>query len=350
MASTFEFLLFHASMAKTFLLYIILYCSLIPFSSANTIAIDVRTPFRDSIARKQIKDSKVVKCIEYRYDVGKRAPLERLISTTMKYYDPEGNEYCEVEYSANNANVSDSTIFSFNSHGNILKSIGYNLRGRLKQSDSHLYDSGGRLLESNYFDKDSNLWHKRIFERDSVGRIIREISWARDFDGWNDTTFYEYDSKGALICLLLPQKQISNYFYYQNGKIIKSIDVSGNDTTLTEFQYSKDERREIAISYRRGACMDRITHFYDINHSLVESVQENPSKRIITTVTYSMDKVGKVSEIRQLDSAGRETLIGFAREDDNGNLIESASYDSLGTIQSREKNTFDSRGNRKRNI
>jgi hypothetical protein len=309
------------------------------FIFANIMAVSLRSPVVNSLKRAGLKSAHICFSLEKR-ELFNIQDSVKMTWITKTWYDREGNASIIVSHNVKY----DSTVFTYDSMGNILKAIEYDAAGLVSGMDTHIFNTNDKVLESRYFDKNNDLWCKRSYAYNESGELIQETSWARDWPSWRHTETFEYDSLGNLV-----RDSSKNYIliatYDTKGKILSGQSITDHDTTVSVYQYSENKHEKCVEIKENGHICRRSTERFDSLGRTVEKIDDNCSLKTIYIKESSYGNSGKTERGRTLDSLGILKYSHFKLYDSNDNLLKNIEYDSTGNVIKQETIIYDRNGN-----
>lgn len=164
----------------------------------------------------------------------------------------------------------------FNQNGNIVEKNFYNQDSSLITKMIYEYNDKGNLIRRNNYDSDGSLNKILICKNDNNGNIIEQSSFFPDSSGGVKKLFFKRDSKGNII---KKEKFDSNgnitekytFKYDSTGNIIAGEKYISEDSLKTKWQNQFDEKGNIVnwnwIEYKSDSTVyNKITIKYKYNN------------------------------------------------------------------------------------
>lgn len=239
--------------------------------------------------------------------------------------------------------------------GRIRSKNTYAADGTLNEGMVWEYDDKGRVVSEQYFTDENEPSETIRYERDSDGRILRDIK--KYLDGSEDITTYTYDGNGHLTGKLtlddegIPYSKEEFGWEGNNLTLHRVTDSENNETEWEEFKYDQNgnilehkrrnletgENTIIVAEYDHnnrktgenlfdgdGNLMESITYIHDQEGSLLETSNVTPQKNSHTR--YSYDHRGNHTGQEETDEEGNRLLWVEHSYDDNNNLVNSVVF------------------------
>lgn len=216
-----------------------------------------------------------------------------------------------------------------------------------------VYNTKGKLSESHWYDSDSMLVQKMLFEYNLDGLLIRNdyIDYQRDVQNIDSSYFiFTYNSYGK------PEKEE----IYHNGKLNSWTEITYNgdgdvllyqsfrdgqkvDETKYEYRYNSDRRKIEEKYFTNGALRLTANWEYDSNGKTIAVKTKDGD--VTFTETYSYDSKGRlIKEVLTPNNSGMKRISSY-QYDEQDNMVEFMQQTEEGYILRNSCYTYDERGN-----
>jgi len=218
--------------------------------------------------------------------------------------------------------VKSYTDLSYTVEDGTLKKVKKNNGGEAYKG-VYQYDNKGNLTELIYFDENEKIILKKTCKYNEKGNIIESI-YFDPLTSTNTTELYKYDDK---------------------ENMIESISSSSNNshTDKTIYTYNKEGNMiGIAVnSNENGSFEYRLAYEYDEKGNIIESAQYNDNESMSNKYFYKRNPQGIIFKIkRYLFNESIEYKTIAYKYDENGNIIEHATYDAEENLKNKFSNTY----------
>jgi len=214
----------------------------------------------------------------------------------------------------------------FNRKGLLTVEKKFNGRGKLDSKMIWRYDEKDRVIECKKFQPEEVPFHKQINEYNSQGQLI-ETS--------------EFDTDGKCV------SKTKAHFDLNGNRILTIYQGGSNGFAKTEERiFDATENNTDNYTFSGEAVESQVSHQYNEQGKVIETVQRFPSKNEQTITRYEYDAQNHQIGLVVLKNNMVTTKIKF-RYDSHRNLEESFTYGMSGNLQSREKREYeyDAEGN-----
>ena len=241
----------------------------------------------------------------------------------------------------------------------------------------HLFDKKGKLIEEDYYRKDTLLSSKIVYKYDGYGNLV-EKRIMDDAGNTDSKTIYKYDENNRLYQKLdlnhlsmLVYRETYKYdrnhyeverFIYRPSQsewnIIMTSDDNGNlkkesfntiiGGSVIKIVYTNDKKgNKLEEKYfkNNGSIGTRYTHKYDKNGNLTETVIYSPDDKIISSTLFRYDNKLKQVETYYGVSETNPEPDQIQNFDEHGNLTEEIIKNGLATSRKKCEYLYDERGN-----
>jgi hypothetical protein len=254
----------------------------------------------------------------------------------MSFTDPE-EELDET--------LSTETVYS--PDGKVEMELRYNSNGQVEEKHEYIYDASGKVIEHNWSMPLDEVEQSEKTERDSEGRIVREVKLYYGEEG--ESTKYVYDAKGRMIEArhfdeegTLLQEEIFEFNEKDKVSKRKAADLSLNKKQESKYIYNEKGLLKEVMEYdEKENLLSRTQYEQDEKDNDVTIVQYNPSGQVTQRVTTAYDEHGRM--ISRMAS-GFYTRVYAYEYDEEGRLIDEMTTDENGTLISRSSFEFDDAG------
>lgn len=257
-----------------------------------------------------------------------------LRSFTMTGSGEEGTEYLE-------------NFTEYNRDGHVVKDSRYLDNGNVEEVNSFVYDDQHRLVEHVLEYVPDEAVEKRIVERDTEGRIIRETKYYGDLSG--EHTEYIYNSSGEISEIKyfdeegdFSWREELNYDAKKNLVTRISFEATGTVKQKTDFTFSEDGLTvEEKISDGKGAIEKVIINKYNENKKEESNIEKTGQDKLISAVYSTYDEKGRLVEKRYKDFYSKVMRLAY---DDLDHCISEELFDDHGTLLRKHLFEYDTEG------
>ncbi|GEM_PF-3238208 len=335
---------------KIAILTVILFSALAaqsPWDKIIPCTIEKYWPEVDSAKKEQIRSTRVIYRVGMDYEVSDSTLFETLREVHTDQFDTLGNKILSVNKNYLFPGANDSSIFQYDRRGNIVSVLGYDSLGKLRQSEYHIFDKNGKLVESKYLDGGGTLCHAIYRQRDSSGNQIERINWYRDFSEYIDTTVSVYNEAGNIMhSQSLNRNNYSDYRNGHDGNLLHCVEVYPPDTSTDDYYYSDTGRMELELSSSKSNTINSIgIGYYDSTGHVRHSTSMNFRNKTLQDVVYRQDSTGATEKIEQYDSTNALQWVRVTRRNRQNNPLDDVSYNPPGQIHDQDICLYDDMGN-----
>lgn len=193
-------------------------------------------------------------------------------------YDSEGN-------------VTSIKKEEYDTDGNIINTIFYDVNGTAYRSEEYQYDNNDNLIMSARYDENKNLTSKT--EYDSNGNQLSAISYDEngDIEQHTENTYDENGNRIKYVSYFSDGNIHLQYKYAANGILIESIsyDEDRSVTSQRTCEYESDGSihiSELTKDYDTNSLYVENEYFYDSNWNILKEINLLPSGEIYNQIEY----------------------------------------------------------------
>lgn len=222
-------------------------------------------------------------------------------------YDSSG-KLIETKFYDVNSNFKGCRKYIYNSNGLLFEELSYGADSILKRSEKYKYDSKGNCIEYTQYKDNNSIDKKRIFKFDERGNRIEDNMYRSD-----GSLYYKHSYKYNVNNKVIEEIFVNSKGEIENSKIISydnnlnkiriielDKDYSTNIMVNWESHYEYDSRNNLIQDFRNknGAFHHKTIYKYDINNNKIEEVTFNEDREITAkTISIYDDFNNLVKEI-----------------------------------------------------
>jgi YD repeat-containing protein len=239
------------------------------------------------------------------------------------------------------------SVTELDENGNTLIELKYSEDGEMEEKNSYRYNPDGKLLEHTLLYAVEDVTERRMLTRNEKGLLISEVKYYGDDSG--EKTDYVYDDKDNLIERTYYDEEgvyvsKENFKYDDEGSLIEDIKYDANNAIEEHSTFKKiDDKTIEQIQHKPdGSLASRTLIKFDDNGKELSSEQTTSDGKLISGVTNVLDERGNVIERHFKDFYSK--TIRYVYDEQNRCTMQEL-FDGNGTLIQKNMYAFDDEGN-----